>query len=151
MKVNQESIIKQISPKIKLVRVEKNYTQDEMANILGISKKTLVQIEKNRAVPTWSIVVTICALFRDSDVIQGVLGDDPLEVLETMAHDTIDRPKDKTLGGKVWWTNIAESNRFVMQQNLISKHYRIIDEQHYRWFSTTDRDEAEQRFKELAE
>ncbi|PFB11956.1 helix-turn-helix domain-containing protein, partial [Bacillus cereus] len=42
--MNKELIIELISMKIKLIRTEKGYTQDKMAEVLGISKKTLVQI-----------------------------------------------------------------------------------------------------------
>ena len=35
-----------IQTKFKMVRIEAGYTQDTMANTVGLSKKTLVQIEK---------------------------------------------------------------------------------------------------------
>ncbi|RCK09687.1 hypothetical protein DT075_36260 [Bacillus licheniformis] len=54
-----------------------------MANVLGMSKKTLVQIEKGRSAAGWAHVVAVCALFRNSEVLQAVLGDEPLEVVET--------------------------------------------------------------------
>ncbi|ASL62748.1 MULTISPECIES: helix-turn-helix transcriptional regulator [Bacillus cereus group] len=140
--MNKELIIELISTKIKLIRTEKGYTQDKMAEVLGISKKTLVQIEKGRSNAGWTNSVAICALFRDSEVLQSALGDDPLVVIETMAHKSINNFKEKTLGGKVWWKQIQEKGHFRLQQNLISQHYRILDEHDYRWFSSFDREDA---------
>lgn len=148
--MDQQTIVEQLSSKLKLVRVEKGYTQDRMAGILGISKKTLVQIEKGRTQAGWTTMVTMCALFRDSEVIQNTLGADPIEVMETIAHEHVDRPKERTMGGKVWWANIDKLEGFTLQQNVISQHYRIIDDQYYRYFSSFDRDEAINKLQELS-
>ncbi|RJS59287.1 helix-turn-helix domain-containing protein [Bacillus sp. PK3_68] len=149
--MNEKDVIDVISKKVKLVRHEKGYTQEKMAEVLGISKKTLVQIEKGRTSATWTCVIALCALFRDSEVIQAALGEDPLEVIETLAHGNIDRPREKTLGGKIWWKQIKKENDFILQQNVISKHYRIIDRDNYRWFSSLDQDETLIYFDELLE
>ncbi|WP_445661353.1 helix-turn-helix transcriptional regulator [Bacillus sp. FSL M7-1345] len=141
-KVNKDIITELISTKIKLIRTEKGYTQDKMAEVLGISKKTLVQIEKGRSNTGWTNTVAICALFRDSEVLQSTLGDDPLVVIETIAHKSINNFKEKTLGGKVWWKQIQEKGDFRLQQNLISKHYRILDKHDYRWFNSFDLEKA---------
>jgi hypothetical protein len=49
-------------------------------------------------------------------VLQAVLGDEPLEVVETVAHRSIDRPKGKTLGGKVWWRDIEKKASFAFSK-----------------------------------
>lgn len=147
--MNKEQVIELISNKTRLIRVEKGYSQEKMAEIIGISKKTLVQIEKGRTLAGWTNIVAICALFRDSEVLQSVLGDEPLEVIETIAHNSVDRPKSKSMGGKVWWKEIAKKGEFRLQQNMLSQHYRILDNQHVRWFSTFDLEEATSRLKEL--
>ncbi|MBM7552427.1 helix-turn-helix transcriptional regulator [Thalassobacillus pellis] len=147
--MDKEQLIRQISKKIKLIRVEKSYTQNKMADILGISKKTLVQIEKERTEASWTTIVAVCALFQDSETLRNMLGEDPMEVIETVAHEYIERPRDKTLGGKIWWNNIEERQFFTLQQNLISKHYRIIDNQHYRWYSSFDEQDAMEKLMEL--
>ncbi|MFC4323126.1 helix-turn-helix transcriptional regulator [Litchfieldia salsa] len=147
--MDKEQLIELISKKIRLIRLEKEYSQDKMAEVMGISKKTLVQIEKGRSLAGWTNSVAICALFRDSEILQSILGDEPLEVIETIAHDGINRPKDKTMGGRVWWKEIETNGEFRLQQNLISHHFRILDSKDYRWFSTFDKDEAKIRFSEL--
>ncbi|MGX5585464.1 helix-turn-helix transcriptional regulator [Bacillus thuringiensis] len=148
--MNKELIIELISTKAKLIRTEKGYTQDKMAEVLGISKKTIVQIEKGRTNAGWTNTVAICALFRNSEVLQSSLGDDPLVVIETMAHNSTSKFKEKTLGGKVWWKQIQEKGNFRLQQNLISQHYRILDKHDYRWFNSFDLEEALEQLDTLA-
>lgn len=74
--MTREEFIKIVDSKIKLLRNEKNYTQDKMAYMLGISKKTLVQIEKGRHSLGWTIAVTAYTLFKDSEILQLAFGDD---------------------------------------------------------------------------
>ena len=70
------------------------------------------------------------------------MGGDPLEVIETIAHNGFERPKDKTFGGKIWWEELEKRGSLRMQLNLISHHYRILDDDDYRWFSSFDKEEA---------
>lgn len=139
-----------ISNKMKLIRTEFGYTQDKMAEVLGISKKTLVQIEKGRTEANWTHVIAVCAVFRNSEILQATLGNDPLEIIETLAHNSVSSPKEKTMGGKVWWKDVKKKNSYRIQQNLISQHYRIIDDDDYRWFSSFDKEEAVERLEEMA-
>lgn len=148
--MNQTDVISLISNKLKLIRTEYDYTQDRMSEILGISKKTLVQIEKGRTKAGWTVCAATCALFRESEVLTSVLGVDPLEVIETVAHAKIDAPKDKTLGGKVWWKELKKDGSFRLQQNVISQHYRILDEMDFRWYSSFEKEHAFQRLNELS-
>jgi DNA-binding XRE family transcriptional regulator len=147
--MNKDEIIQNLSDKLKLVRVEMAYTQDKMAEIIGVSKKTLVQIEKGRNPAAWTVVVASCALFRESEVLQSAFGGDPLEVIETIARDGKNYRKEKTLGGKLWWKTLSKNNGFLLQQNVISQHYRILDEEDYRIYSTFEESEAKSRFEEL--
>ena len=147
--MDKNQIVQVLSNKIKLVRAEANYSQDKMAEVLGLSKKTLVQIEKGRMDAGWSTVVTLCALFRHSETLQATLGSDPLEVLEVIAHETIKSPKEKTLGGRVWWKEIDKRGKYRLQQNLISQHFRILDEEDYRYFSSFNKEEASNYLSQL--
>ena len=147
--MKKEEVISKVSGKIRVIRAEAGYTQDKMAEIIGISKKTLVQIEKGRIHASWPTVVTVCALFRDSETVQHMLGDAPLEILETIAHEGSNYRKERTLGGRIWWKEIERSKGYILQQNLVSQHYRILDEQHFRLFSSFDEQESMDRFREL--
>ncbi len=46
--MEKQEFIKLMDEKIKLIRTEYGLTQEKMSEILGISKKTLVEIEKSR-------------------------------------------------------------------------------------------------------
>ncbi|PLR86630.1 helix-turn-helix transcriptional regulator [Bacillus sp. V33-4] len=149
--MTREEIVMKVSDKMRLIRTEAGYTQDKMAEVIGVSKKTLVQIEKGRAFAGWSTVVTVCALFRETETVKFLFGNEPLEVLETIAREGIDFRKEKTLGGKMWWREVAKANGFILQQNIISQHFRILDEDHYRIYSSFDEEAARERFVELQE
>lgn len=149
--MNKEHLIAIASEKLKLVRTENDYTQDKMAEILGISKKTLVQIEKGRISAGWTTTVALFALFRESTILQSTLGGDPMEVIELTAHDFILRPKEKTLGGYIWWRNIYEHQGRRLQQNVLSQHFRILDADNYRLYSTFDEAAAIEKWTNLKE
>ena len=53
--MDRQSFTDLIQTKFKMVRIEAGYTQDTMAQTIGLSKKTLVQIEKERVLPNWNI------------------------------------------------------------------------------------------------
>ena len=147
--MNKDEIIRLISERMRLIRVEVDYTQDKMAEIIGISKKTLVQIEKERNEASWTTVVAVVSLFRETLTVQTLFGGDPLEVIETVSRERIDYRKEKMLGGKVWWKDILSDGGYVLQQNMISEHYRILDQDQYRIYSSLNEEDTHTKFKEL--
>ncbi len=147
--LTRENIQDIVSKKIRLLRSEYNFSQDKMADVLGVSKKTLIQIEKERSKASWTLVMAICGLFRESEILKMTLGEDPIELLETIVFKNVAVPKNLTGGGKVWWKNIESEGKFKVQRNIITSHYRIIDGNNRRWYSSYDKEYAYQRFKEL--
>lgn len=147
--MNKEAVIDLISKNVRLIRLERGYSQEKMATVLGISKKTLVQVEKERTSIGWTNAVVVCALFKDSQILKHILGEEPFEVIETLAHDSMNTPKVKTLGGKMFWNEITKKGKFRVQQNGISQHFRILDDSEYRWYSTFEEEEVMNRFYEL--
>ena len=147
--MSKDEIIRLISERMRLIRVEVDYTQDKMAEIIGISKKTLVQIEKERNEASWTTVVAVVSLFRETLTVQTLFGGDPLEVIETVSREKIDYRKEKMLGGKVWWKDILNDGGYVLQQNMISEHYRILDGDQYRIYSSLNENDAHNKYKEL--
>ncbi len=141
--------IKIASDKLKLIRIESSFTQDKMAEILGISKKTLVQIEKGRSTLGWAGAVTLCTIFRNSEVLEMTFGGDPQDIILSLAF-VDNKSNEKTLGGKVWWINIKLIDEFRIQRNIISEHYRILDGQDRRICSSFDYDYIKKRIQELA-
>lgn len=148
--MDRKSVIRDISQRMKLIRIEMNYSQDQMAEILGISKKTLVDIEKERKNASWAVVIAVCALFPESEIILGYLGEDPLSFLRVLTRRSIYTPKIRTMGGKFWWKEIEAEGGFRIQQNIISGHYRILDANNYLWFSSFSREEASKYLSELS-
>ena len=142
--------IKIASEKLKLIRIESSFTQDKMAEILGISKKTLVQIEKGRSTLGWAFAVTLCTIFRNSEVLEMTFGGDPQDIILSLAFADYES-NEKTMGGKVWWINIKLSDEFRIQRNIITEHYRILDGQDRRICSSFDYDYIKKRMQELAE
>ncbi len=55
----QEDIIVQISNKLKEVRKDKNITLQELADIAGVSKGMLSQVENNRTIPSLTVFLNI--------------------------------------------------------------------------------------------
>ncbi|MGE7998698.1 helix-turn-helix domain-containing protein [Lysinibacillus sp. NPDC093190] len=149
--MNREQLITLISEKLKLIRTEKDLTQDQMSDLLGLSKKTLVQIEKGRIYTGWTTTVAVCALCRESSILQHALGGDPLEVADLIANNGTLQPKEKTMGGYIWWKNLSEYNGYRLQQNVISQHFRILDTENYRLLSTFDESIVQQVWENLQE
>ena len=148
--MTQEEFIKIVDSKIKLLRNEKNYTQDKMADMLGISKKTLIQIEKGRHSLGWTTAVAACTIFKDSEILQLAFGDDTENIILTLAFNSYDnKTYEKTLGGHIWWRDIELKSTNKIQQNIISKHYRILNNKNMRICSSFDFDYIQKRLKEL--
>lgn len=147
--MTREEFIEKVTSKLKLIRNEKNYTQDRMSEILGMSKKTLVQIEKGRGTLGWSGAVIVCSLFKDSEVLQMTLGEDLDDIMHSLAFGRSEENYMKTMGGKVWWKDIEVKGNYKIQQNVISGHYRIIDNENRRVCSSFEEDYIRLRIDEL--
>ena len=149
--MTRTEFINAINEKIKLIRTENDHTQDKMAEILGISKKTLVEIEKGRSSLTWAGAISVAILFSQSQIIQMVLGDDPLDVIRTIAFTSYNQNLPETMGGKIWWRLIREEAGYKIQQNILSQHYRILDSHNRRMCSSSDLAYIHKRFAELVQ
>lgn len=136
--------------KIKLIRTEYDLTQEKMAEAIGLSKKTLVEIEKGRNSLSWSAAVSCAVIFENSEIVTDAFGGDAAEIVKVIALNDLNVPEhSQTMGGRVWWQDITESKGYRIQQNLISRHYRILDSEDRRYFSTFDRKEADAKLGEL--
>lgn len=146
--MTREEFIKKIDFKVKLIRNERNYTQDKMAEIIGISKKTLVQIEKGRGSLGWTGAVAVCSIFKDSEVLQMTVGD-AQDIVLTLAFNEYEENSIKTMGGKIWWIDIETKGDYKVQNNIISNHYRILNKEDRRICSSFDIDYINKRLNEL--
>lgn len=140
--------VNKIDEKLKLIRTESGLSQHKMADIIGISKKTLVEIEKGRSSLGWTCSVALCTIFHDSELLDMIFGGSTNEIILSLAFDGYEC-KEKTLGGKVWWKDINKKRNFKVQQNIISKHYRILDNENRRIYSSFDVEHINDRLDEL--
>ena len=148
--MERTEFISLMNQKIKLIRTEFDLTQEKMADAIGISKKTLVEIEKGRNSLSWTAAVAAAVIFADSEIVADAFGGETSDLVKVIALDGLDaKLPDKTMGGRIWWQDIKESKGYRIQQNVISRHYRILDAEDRRFFSTFDKKEAENKLKDL--
>lgn len=59
---NNNSLI--LKNKLKLARVEKNLTQDDLANLAGVSRQTIGSIETGKFNPTAKLALILCIILE---------------------------------------------------------------------------------------
>ena len=149
--MNRDKFIEIIDSNLKLIRNEKSFTQDKMAQIIGISKKTLVQIEKGRSSLGWTGSVALCSIFKDSEILQIKFGGDIQSVILSIAFNHYEENYEPTMGGKVWWKDVKAIDKYKIQQNIITNHYRILDKNNRRISSSFEFEYIKKRLNELCE
>lgn len=147
--MTKNDFVRFMDGKLKLVRTEYGLTQDKMAIILGISKKTLVEIEKERKSLGWTGAVALATIFSHSIVLQDATGGDLTEIVTAIAFHDMDVNYPKTWGGRVWWKTMKETEGYRIQQNLFSRHYRILDPKDRRMLSSFNLPEVEEAYAEM--
>lgn len=145
---------------LRALRSEFGLTQDEMSHELGISKKTLVGIEKGRSSLGWTGSVAVCLLFSDSDTLRSGLGCDPLSAaaglrdfspaVRGISHSQASAERIDEPSGSPLWRRVAEFGDLFAEQNVISEHYRLIDAHGNRVFASFDYREVESAAARLA-
>ena len=136
--MTRNEFIKDIDSQLKLVRTEYHFTQDVMAKVLGISKKTLVEIEKGRVSLGWSGAVTLCTIFSGSQVLSGRLGGEAGDMIRALAFCDLKPVYPRTMGGKIWWRTVEKRGEYTIQQNILSQHYRALNSEDGRVCSSFD-------------
>lgn len=145
--MKREEMITIVSQKMKLIRTEYNYTQEQMADILGISKKTLVQIEKQRIECGWTVAVAVCTLFRNSMILQTALGGNPLMFISLIANEGLIHVDKNEVNDKLWWRTIENKTNWRIQQNLVHTCFRILNPEGRIIFYTFSKDIALEEFQ----
>jgi DNA-binding XRE family transcriptional regulator len=149
--MTRNEFVKKVDEKIRLIRAEKGYTQDRMAEMLGISKKTLVQVEKERGSLGWAVAIAVCVIFEDSEILDTTFGGDIEDIIRSLSFSDTEKKYIPTLGGKVWWKDLENKNGYKIQQNIISNHYRILDNKYRRVCYSFDLEYILERYNELAD
>jgi len=147
--MNKNEFIDKCNEIEKLIRTEFSYSQEKMSEILGISKKTLVEIEKGRSSLGWTGSIALCTLFSDSKILWSTFGGEPTDIIQALAFSHTERVFPKTMGGHVWWREIEERNGYKIQQNIISQHYRALDDENGRICSSFDLEKVREILSEI--
>ncbi|MCI5574518.1 MAG: hypothetical protein MR379_02960 [Clostridiales bacterium] len=146
-----------------------------MAHELGISKKTLIGIEKGRSSLGWTGSAALCLLFGDSPTLRRELSGDPLRTAaELRGHTPPEPPAPTPAKGEnnlafpapapdgapaaevppassPLWRTVARLGRFTAEQNMISEHYRLLDPSGRRVFASFDYPEVAAEAARLTE
>lgn len=146
--MNQKEFCKTISSLVRVIRTEYGFTQDQMALILGISKKTLVETEKKRRELSWTEAAAFVSIFSQSAILQNELGGEAGDMLRAIAFADHKITYPRTMGGKVWWRNVEEKGGLRIQQNIISQHYRLLDSNDGRIMSSFSLNDIQEYIKE---
>lgn len=147
--MTREEFVSLVGQKAKLIRTEKGYSQDKMAEILGISKKTLIQVEKGRSSLGWANTVALCTIFQDSEILNMAFGGDVNYIILSLAFTNYNKEYGRTMGGKVWWRDTESQGDYKIQQNIISGHFRILGKDNRRICSSFDAEYVKLRLREL--
>lgn len=147
--MEKKQFVKLMDEKLKLIRTEYGLTQDKMAALLGISKKTLIEIEKNRKSLGWSNSVALASIFSNSTILHDAIGGDVSDIIIAIAFKDIEVDYPTTWGGKVWWKTISEKKGYRIQQNMFSQHYRILDQENRRRYASFSLKEIEDILDEI--
>lgn len=149
--MKRDEFIREMDYAIKLVRTEYGFTQEAMAKTLGLSKKTLVEIEKGRSSLGWMGAAAFASIFSGSQVLSGLLGGEADDLILALAFEDLQPVYPKTMGGKVWWRTVETLGCFRIQQNIISQHYRALDEEDGRMCASFELEAVRKKVRECLE
>lgn len=124
--MDREEFIRICNSCVKLVRTEFSLSQEKMALMLGMSKKTLVEVEKCRSSLGWSGSVVLCTVFTDSQVIKHNLGGEPCELVRFIAFNKTEPAYRYANTFRIWWQKVLETDKYLIEQNIVSQHYRLL-------------------------
>ena len=147
--MTKDEFIHEMDRQVKLVRTEYGLTQEAMAKALGLSKKTLVEIEKGRSSLGWMGAAAFCLVFSGSQVLARLLGGEAGDMVRALAFDEVKPTYPPTMGGRVWWRTVEERGEFRIQQNILSQHYRALDSRNGRVCSSFDLEQVRSHLAEL--
>lgn len=138
--MNKDILIYKMNSMFKLIRTEYGLTQERMAVILGISKKSLVESEKGRRSLGWTEVVALATIFSQSHILQNEFGGELFDIILAIAFEGEREFYMPTMGGKIWWNTIMDKQGYKLQQNIVSMHFRILNPQDQRVLASFHKD-----------
>lgn len=124
--MDRDEFIALCNSKVKLVRTEFSFSQEKMALMLGISKKTLVEIEKGRSSLGWSGSVVLCSVFNDSQILNDAFTQNPIDIFRNIAFENSEPNYRQANTYRIWWQTILRNDEYLIEQNIVSQHYRLL-------------------------
>ncbi len=124
--MDRDEFIAICNNKLKFVRTEFSFSQEKMALMLGISKKTLVEIEKGRSSLGWSGSVVLCSVFCQSQILNDTFNTSPQEIIHMIAFEKSEPDYRQANTTRIWWKTILENDKYIIEQNIVSQHYRLL-------------------------
>lgn len=124
--LDREEFVTVCNSKLKLVRTEFSFSQEKMALMLGISKKTLVEIEKGRSSLGWSGSVVLCSVFSESQVLFDAFSASPIEIVHIIAFENSEPNYKQANTFRIWWQTVMQNENYIIEQNIVSQHYRLL-------------------------
>jgi len=70
-------------------------------------------------------------------------------MIQALAFSHEKRIYPKTMGGHIWWREIENKGDYKIQQNIISQHYRILNDRDERVYSSFDLEEIMLHLEQL--
>ncbi|MDR2973156.1 MAG: helix-turn-helix domain-containing protein [Propionibacteriaceae bacterium] len=125
--------------KLRSVRAEAGLTQEEMARAVGLSKKTVVDIEKGRRSLGWASAVCLCAVFPESQVLVSEFGGAAIDLVPSLARQVGSQSTGESASR--WWIEVVANGEYLIEQNLISQHYRLLGKRRFKVGSSFDIDD----------
>jgi DNA-binding XRE family transcriptional regulator len=65
IEINKENLIEIMAENLIILRTKLRLTQTELANKVGISRQTIMNIENNKRLMTWNVFVGLLCVFRE--------------------------------------------------------------------------------------
>ncbi len=124
--MDRDQFVSVCNSKLKLVRTEFSFSQEKMALMVGISKKTLVEIEKGRSSLGWSGSVVLCSVFSESEILNDTFSTNPIELLKSIAFENSEPIYKRANNYRIWWQSVLETDNYTIEQNIVSQHYRLL-------------------------
>lgn len=124
--MQKDDFISICNSKLKLVRTEFSLSQEKMSLMLGISKKTLVEIEKGRSSLGWSGSVVLCSIFSESQIILDAFNAEPSEIIRMIAFEQTEPNYRHANTVRIWWQTVLQNDKYLIEQNIVSQHYRLL-------------------------
>ncbi|MBR4880026.1 MAG: helix-turn-helix transcriptional regulator [Clostridia bacterium] len=87
MSINKESLIKNMTENLPMLRTRLNLTQEDLAAKIGISRSTVVSIENKKREMTWNTFLSLILLFTKNEETNKLLN--VLEIYTDELNDFI--------------------------------------------------------------